>query len=312
MTYDKLLFANNESKRIYENYNQICKNFFKSTEQTVFYKLESWKKFEIHYNIGQKYSFQDKIKCRNFILKHPEVYKNIYNFSEYIVDNFDIMESLSGYISWYILKIGLCNEFYIQWKNEFTDSIQDVNLSLESIITKYCKNGFVSPFNERRRISFTCYLMGLTKTQDDFFDAYSEIYSLVSNENKKIYKTEITRSCHKYTIDDVDMMTGSEFELFINEIIQKMGYETSMTKKTGDQGIDIVADKNSLRIGIQCKRYSGTVGNHAVQEAVAGKKFYKCDKVIVVTNNYFTSSASSLAEINDVILWDRNILKDKL
>ena len=50
----------------------------------------------------------------------------------------------------------------------------------------------------------------------------------------------------------------------------------------------------------------------AIQEAFAGKNYYNCDKVMVITNNYFTSSAIELAKINNVVLWDRNILKEKI
>lgn len=94
-------------------------------------------------------------------------------------------------------------------------------------------------------------------------------------------------------------------------LFTKMGYSTELTKQTGDQGIDVLASKNSNRIGIQAKCYSNTVGNSAIQEVTAGKKFYSCDKVIVVTNNYFTSSAEQLAQANEVILWDRNMLRQR-
>lgn len=33
---------------------------------------------------------------------------------------------------------------------------------------------------------------------------------------------------------------------------------------------------------------------------------------MVITNSSFTKSAIELAKVNDVILWDRNILTDKL
>ena len=47
-------------------------------------------------------------------------------------------------------------------------------------------------------------------------------------------------------------------------------------------------------------------------EAVAGAKYYNADKIMVVTNSTFTRSARELAESNNVILWDRSILKEKL
>lgn len=65
-------------------------------------------------------------------------------------------------------------------------------------------------------------------------------------------------------------------------------------------------------MAIQTKCYSGTVGNHAIMEAVAGAKHYGATKCMVVTNSSFTKSARELAESNKVVLWDRKILKEKI
>ena len=107
-------------------------------------------------------------------------------------------------------------------------------------------------------------------------------------------------------------MAGIEFEVFVAELFKKMGYKASVTKASGDQGIDVVAEKNGVRYGIQAKCYSSNVSNSAVQEVVAGISFYKCDRAIVVTNNYFTSSAIDLAKANSVVLWNREMLKQKI
>lgn len=71
------------------------------------------------------------------------------------------------------------------------------------------------------------------------------------------------------------------------------------------------AIKNGIKIGIQAKCNSNTVGNSAVQEAVAEKSFYNCGKVIVVINNSFTPAAEEFAKSNSVILWNRDMLKEK-
>ena len=47
-------------------------------------------------------------------------------------------------------------------------------------------------------------------------------------------------------------------------------------------------------------------------EAVAGAKYYNATKTMVVTNNGFTKSARDLAQANNVVLWDRAILKEKM
>ena len=79
-----------------------------------------------------------------------------------------------------------------------------------------------------------------------------------------------------------------------------------MTRESKDQGIDITAWKEGKKYGIQCKYYSSPVGNHAVQEAFAGAKYYNCDIAVVMTNSTFTKSAKELAHKTDVLLWEKN------
>ena len=107
----------------------------------------------------------------------------------------------------------------------------------------------------------------------------------------------------------IDRMSGKTFENFIAKLYKKLGYISINTKTSGDQGIDVIVKKTFLKLGIQTTRYDRPVGNKAVQEAVAGKKYYKLDKVAVITNNYFTRSAKELAKVNGVELIERDKLK---
>ena len=112
---------------------------------------------------------------------------------------------------------------------------------------------------------------------------------------------------------DFDSMDGHEFELFCADVLKKNGYSNiEITKTSGDQGIDIIAYKNHIKYGIQCKCYTSDVGNKAVQEVFAGKAFYQCHLGIVLTNRYFTKSAIELADKNGIILWDRNRLLEMI
>ena len=107
-----------------------------------------------------------------------------------------------------------------------------------------------------------------------------------------------------------DYMTGEDFETFIAQILGKIGFcNIQLTKGSGDQGVDILAEKDNIKYAFQCKRYDKTVGNKAVQEVFAGKFFYHCHVAVVVTNNYFTQSAKDLAHENGVVLWDRDYLQ---
>lgn len=99
-----------------------------------------------------------------------------------------------------------------------------------------------------------------------------------------------------------NIITGVDYENYIEEILTKAGFEVRRTPVTGDQGVDLIANKNDTKFAIQCKYYSKPVGNGAVQEIIAGKDFYKCDVAVVCSNNSFTKSAVSLAYSSDVVL----------
>lgn len=111
--------------------------------------------------------------------------------------------------------------------------------------------------------------------------------------------------------DLYDAMDGHEFEYFCADLLRQNGfYNVDVTKASGDQGIDIIAYKDGIKYGIQCKCYSSDIGNSAVQQAYSGKTFYNCHVAAVLTNRYFTSSAKELAQSNGVLLWDRNKLEE--
>ena len=100
-------------------------------------------------------------------------------------------------------------------------------------------------------------------------------------------------------------MNGIQYEKACVRYLSHHGYHSiEMTPASGDQGIDIIAWRRRKKYGFQCKYYSRSVGNEAVQQAYAGKQYYDCDYAGVITNSTFTPSALRLAERTDVILLD--------
>lgn len=110
------------------------------------------------------------------------------------------------------------------------------------------------------------------------------------------------------TEEDFDKLEGLEFEHFCASLLRKNGYDVKVTPGSGDQGIDIIAQKDGIVYGIQCKCYTSDIGNKAVQEAFAGKTYYDCHVGVVLTNRYFTRSAIELSQKNKILLWDRDYL----
>lgn len=104
-------------------------------------------------------------------------------------------------------------------------------------------------------------------------------------------------------------MDGHNYEYYCAELLRRKGFsKVSVTRGSGDQGIDIIAYANKKKFGIQCKFYSKPVGNSAVQEAYTGAKFYGCNVAAVMTNNGFTESAMELAAATGVLLWGNSTI----
>lgn len=139
------------------------------------------------------------------------------------------------------------------------------------------------------------------------FENFIENYSY-SKKKPEEEKNPILERIGFYN-NKFDYMEGHDFEYFCAEILKKCGfYDVEVTVGSGDQGIDIIAFKDGVKYGIQCKCYSSDIGNKAVQEVYAGARFYDCHVPVVLTNRHFTPSAKELAKKTNVILWDRDRL----
>ena len=105
----------------------------------------------------------------------------------------------------------------------------------------------------------------------------------------------------------VERMTGIEFEEYCATVLKRNHdfITVKTTKVVGDYGGDLIGrHRDGSKWVIQCKRYSGTVGNSAVQEVVAAKAHYGADKAAVMTNSRLTANAKKLAHENGVKVYE--------
>ena len=109
----------------------------------------------------------------------------------------------------------------------------------------------------------------------------------------------------------MDEMEGGEFEQYCAELLREHGFsEVEVTRGSGDYGVDVLAQREGITYAVQCKRYDGPVGVHAVQEVFAGKAYYDRMVGVVMTNQYFTSPAVEMAVKLQVLLWDRDYIEE--
>ena len=109
---------------------------------------------------------------------------------------------------------------------------------------------------------------------------------------------------------DIDSMDGIEYEQYCKKILEKAGWEVEETSTTGDQGVDLIASIEDLRVCIQCTCFAKAVGNKAVQEIAAGMTYWKGTHSVVVAKSGFTKSAEALANSTNVILLSDKELKN--
>ncbi len=142
-----------------------------------------------------------------------------------------------------------------------------------------------------------------------------ELKQELSSEFKSIkaihFEEKLSRDLDKkISIDEIEHLNGFEFEELLGKLFRKAGYKVQITKKSGDQGADLIIEKDGVSTAIQAKKYAGNVGNTAVQEIVAAMKYYDCDKSMVITTGKFTKGAFELAGKNGVQLIDKKGLDD--
>lgn len=111
-------------------------------------------------------------------------------------------------------------------------------------------------------------------------------------------------------IEQVDRMSGQEFEHKVGQVLADLGYRTRVTRASGDYGADVVAQRAGQRVVVQVKCYGAgqRVGVEAVQQAAGAVAFYGADRGMVVTNRDFTQPARRLARATGTELWGRERL----
>ncbi len=103
---------------------------------------------------------------------------------------------------------------------------------------------------------------------------------------------------------------GINFENNCMDILKNSGWKVKETPSSGDQGVDLIASIDGLRVCIQCKNHEKAIGNKAVQEISAGKLYWKGTHAVLVSKSGFTKAAQKLANANNVELIHESELKD--
>lgn len=198
--------------------------------------------------------------------------------------------------------------FYKRISNRLGD-----NITKEKVIRELMK----SPVYNEREWSTDVEFVIVSKLLDKFNLKYEEIelVQLIKKVREEIELEEFEQdlglgSSKKIDIGDFTKLNGYEFEEYLKNLFELLGYTVLKTSLSGDQGADLIISQGDEKTVVQAKKYNGSVSNKAVQEIATARNHYKASKAIVVTNSSFTKSAIELALSNNVELWDGQKLKN--
>ncbi|MGO4887283.1 restriction endonuclease [Anaerobacillus sp. MEB173] len=120
------------------------------------------------------------------------------------------------------------------------------------------------------------------------------------------------RALFESGINEIDKMSGIEFEKRMAILFSNLGYKASITPNNDFGGDIILESKDNKKTVIQCKRWNNKVDVKAVQETSTAVQFYDADEGIILTNNYLTPRARELANKVNVKVWEREKLIELL
>tara|TARA_R110002050_G_scaffold168155_1_gene299272 strand:- start:3760 stop:7011 length:3252 start_codon:yes stop_codon:yes gene_type:complete len=113
---------------------------------------------------------------------------------------------------------------------------------------------------------------------------------------------------------EIEKLNPRLFEAYVASLYTKQGFQVYLTPFANDKGADVVALSSNGNYLIQAKQSQSNVSNDAIQEVVTSRNYYENHfsekfKLVVLTNNYFGSSAMTLSNSNEVEVIDRTKLE---
>lgn len=101
-----------------------------------------------------------------------------------------------------------------------------------------------------------------------------------------------------------------DFEEWTGDLFRALGYEVTVTPYSGDGGVDVICTKDTVTIGVQCKRYNGVVSDDVIYDLHKSLGVHHLMEGCVVTTGFFSVTAINAAKEYGIKLYDRTNLAD--
>lgn len=207
------------------------------------------------------------------------------------------------------------NDFNFDYPSYFPDINE---LTVNKALKRYCSIETIDPKNMEVFGKFVYYIILLKNPKDI---NYLRNFSALKKKRDVILEGMKVRDLEKrlkkpyrstLTMLHFERMTNQEFQDFFTEVFHYVGYDTLQSMEEGDKDWKTVGSKNGVTAVILADKSSEPVGSDVVRLAIKHKKTLRLHKAFVITSHTFTSSARALAEANEITLWDRDVIREKI
>lgn len=115
-------------------------------------------------------------------------------------------------------------------------------------------------------------------------------------------------------------LSGLDFEIQLAALFRKAGYAATVTSASGDKGIDIILEKNSERLIVQCKQHAKPVGPATARELYGALMASNATRAILASTSGFTPGVHSftydkpiqLMAVHDIVALQEKILTEQV
>ncbi len=134
------------------------------------------------------------------------------------------------------------------------------------------------------------------------------ILNLVFKSIAFLFKKLTFRKVRILDTTKIDQLNCLEIVHYLKSLFEKQGYETELSEDSNELASDLIIRKGARKYIVQTKLKDNNVGVKAIQEVLWEVRNYEANGAILITNQYFTSSAKRLAQSKDIKLIDRDEL----
>lgn len=110
-------------------------------------------------------------------------------------------------------------------------------------------------------------------------------------------------------LEDLLAMSPEDFEALVAALFRSYGHQAEVCGGSADHGVDVIVhtDQGETWV-VQCKRYSGSVGEPVLRDLYGTMTHESAQKAYLITTGSFTAQAATWAEGKPIVLYDGEAL----